>query len=578
MNFIKCVAALGLSLALAACGGGGGSAGTPLGGVAPSPAPGASAAVAAADFVFELDKTTIVNSGSDLAVLKVTVLDANRNTLSGAPVSVAVDSNGVFGGSSGTSTDTSGQYSGNMTIGGDKSNRTINASITVNGITKVAAVTVTGSQIGLTPVPATPTPGSSITLNLSTTDALGAAIPNVDLVLSGSAGATGTVKTDGSGTASVTFSAPNIAGTYTMIASGLNVSTTKNIQVIAAGAGTIPSATGPVSSASLNPSPTAIATNSAGSEVNRSKLSARFLTTGNSGIENMRVRFEIVPPLLANGESISTGTATVYSDASGTAEAYYIAGTRSSPTNGVVIRACYSLSDFASATDCPNSVSANLTVNGTPLSISISDNNTLQKGLGGISYLKQFLIQVNDSSGVAVKDAVVSASVDITHFGKGATWDSAYRNVAIPTIRDIHSDFTPLPVPLNATPSLQPSTDVPAASESLWCINEDWNRNGFLDTGEDRNSDGVIQPRKAEIVVSYVSGNKTDANGQLLLQVSYGQNMGGWLAYTLRATTNVAGSEGDASKSYVTDVLQTDIPNGSFLTPPFGAGSCIVAN
>jgi hypothetical protein len=109
-------------------------------------------------------------------------------------------------------------------------------------------------------------------------------------------------------------------------------------------------------------------------------------------------------------------------------------------------------------------------------------------------------------------------------------------------------------------------------------LNEDWNRNGFLDTGsgEDINSDGSIQPKKAEVIVSYVNGNKTDANGQLLVQVSYGQNMGGWLAYTLRATTGVAGSEGDAAKSYVTDVLQGDVANGSFRTPPFGSNSCRV--
>jgi hypothetical protein len=115
--------------------------------------------------------------------------------------------------------------------------------------------------------------------------------------------------------------------------------------------------------------------------------------------------------------------------------------------------------------------------------------------------------------------------------------------------------------------------------QNVWCANEDVNRNGFLDIGgEDVNNDGILQPRKAEIIVSYVSGNRTNANGQMLVQVSYTQNMGTWLAYTLRATTAVAGSEGDVSKSYITDVLRSDVTNGSFRTPPFGVESCSSRN
>jgi hypothetical protein len=244
----------------------------------------------------------------------------------------------------------------------------------------------------------------------------------------------------------------------------------------------------------------------------------------------------------------------------------------------VRVRACYSPRNFTSPTDCPNQATATLTVAGAPLSISISDDNFLEKGLGEIAYIKKFLIQVNDAAGVAVKDAIVSASVDITHYGKGNVWGSPYLSVAIPSIRDIHPDYLPTTRPAVTVASLQQSTVPPPVAQNIWCLNEDWNRNGFLDTGsgEDINSDGSIQPKKAEVIVSYVNGNKTDANGQLLVQVSYGQNMGGWLAYTLRATTGVAGSEGDAAKSYVTDVLQGDVANGSFRSPPFGSNSCRV--
>jgi hypothetical protein len=593
MRFSKHFLGLATTIALAACGGGGGSSGTSPNStavVASAPTSAASVPVTAAsvvaDFIFQLDKTSVLNTGSDKSVLTVLVLDKNRNVVSGIPVTVAVDSGGVFA-ASGSATDATGKVAGDITIGGDKGNRTINATITVNGIVKVASIVVTGSQIVVTPVPATPLPGQPVTLNISTSDSAGAAIQNATVSLGGTSGASGALTTDVSGVKSSTFTAPSTPGTYTVVVTGLGISTTKNIQVVVAGAAGIPAAVGPVSSASLSPQPTSIsiAGNPAGA-ANRATLTAKFLTTGNAVLPNMRVRFEILPPALGSGEVISTGDGVVYSDGIGEAKADYIAGTRSSPTNGVNVRACYKPTDFTSATDCPSQVAATLTVAGTPLSISISDNNKMTKGLGEIAYVKQFLIQVNDSAGVAVKDAIITASVDITHYGKGV-WNLTYPlGLVAPSIAN-----PSLAAALNGTTGLLfkaiPSENIapgvlagftPSTYFNVWCANEDKNRNGSLDSLEDTNGDGILLPRKAEIIVSYVSGNKTDANGQMLVQVSYGQNMGGWLAYTLRATTGVAGSEGDASKSYITNVLDEDVANGSFLTPPFGINACNVRN
>ena len=372
MNYLKQVIVVVLAVLLSACGGGGGSSGSSPGGTT------SSATSTVSDFIFELDKVSIVNTGSDVAVLAVTAVDANRNVVAGAPVSVSVDAGAVFSTSAST-TNSSGKFTGNITIGGDKSDRTISATIKVNNITKVASVRVTGSRIAVSTVPATPAPGQLVTLNISTSDSIGNPIQNVSLTLSGTAGATGAITTDVSGNRAATFVAPVSAGTYTVVVAGLGVSTTKIIQVVIPGAATVPAAVGPVSSASLNPQPTSIPPNTAGSTTNRSKLSARFLTTGNAGLQNMRVRFEILPPTLGSGEAISTGDATVYTDSSGVAEADYIPGTRSSPTNGVQVRACYKATDFSSAADCPNQVMANLTVAGAPLSISISDDNLLDR-------------------------------------------------------------------------------------------------------------------------------------------------------------------------------------------------------
>jgi hypothetical protein len=585
MRFYKYLAGFGLALALVACGGGGGSAGTS---VATTPTPGGVVVTTATDFIFSLDKSVIFNSGSDFATLTVTALDSSRSTVANVPVAIAVDGTAVLSNVSGVNTDSTGNVTAKIGIGGDKSDRIISASITIGGVTKIASVTVTGSKLTVTPVPATPAPGQQVILNISAVDHSGTPIPNVQVTLSGTAGASGVVTTDSTGGAFKTFTAPSSDNSYTVIVSGLNVSSTELISVITPGTGTIPVV--PVginvSAVSLTPQPTSIGT--VGSAISRSKLSAKFLTTGNLGIQYMRVRFELVAPLLGNGELISTGGTTVYTGADGVAEADYVAGTRSSPTNGVLLRACYSKVDFTSAIDCPNEVTANLTVAGSPLSISIGDDNTLAKGLGGIAYVKQFLIQVNDSAGVAVKDALVSASVDITHYGKSANWGNLY-TPTLPNIKDVYSDFPLYVASLTAVPAnpqkwvgtLQTMSTPPAVGQEIWCMNEDWNRNGSVDgpasnplTNEDINGNGGLEPRKAEIVVSYVSGNKSDQNGQLLIQISYPQNMGRWLAYTLRATTSVAGSEGDASRSFVTDVLEADVKNGSFLTPPFGSGAC----
>lgn len=592
---------------LTACGGGGGSAGTTSTGTSTSTPATATATstttpststttttttttvttvASAADFVFELDKATIQNTGSDKAVLSVLTVDKNNNVVSGVPVSVSLDS-GVFSGASGTSSDTNGKFSGNITIGGNKTNRVINAKITVNGIVKVASIVVTGSLISVTPIPATPSPLQAAALNLSSLDGANAAISGVKLAVTGTALPSTTVTTDLSGSSVISYVAPATAGTYTVVVTGLGVSTTKIIQVVNTGSSSFLDAVGPISSASLSPQPTSISPNASGVTTNRAKLSAKFLTTGNTGIERMRVRFELVAPFLGNGEAISTGDSVVYSDTSGNAEAYYISGTRSSPTNGVTVRACYSLVDFTTANPCPNAVVANLTVAGSPLSITIGDDNLLEKGLGNIAYVKKFLIQVNDSAGVAVADAIVTGSVDITHYGKGASIhrDNATtfpRGSSPPTGTKSYAAIstvvgTATVAVVSTTIAVSPSA-ISNIFYNAWCANEDLNRNGFLDAGEDTNGNLSIEPRKAEIIVSYVNGNKTDSNGQLLLQVSYAQNVGGWLAYRLRATTSVAGSEGDASKAYITDVVLGDVSNGSFLTPPYGTSSCSSAN
>jgi len=220
--------------------------------------------------------------------------------------------------------------------------------------------------------------------------------------------------------------------------------------------------------------------------------------------------------------------------------AQYIPGARISPTDGVSIRMCYGSSDAAvSNGKCPNSRISTLTVASEPVSITIGDNNELEKGANNLTYIKKFDVAVANAAGEAVADADVSVSVDILRYGFGS-----YDNV-----KNSH------------------------VAGSGFCLNEDINRNGNLDSGEDANGDGRLTPPKADIVVSYFNGRKTGANGRVIVQTEYPQNVATWLIYKLTVSSNAAGSEGRAERLFVTSFVEGDQKNGSFLTSPYGVTS-----
>lgn len=551
MNLLKYATGAVLVAVLSACGGGGGSSGSVAGVAPPSTT---TPIVIAASFVFSFDKTSITNGDTDKATLTVTALDALRNVVKDQPVVVSVDSGAYIPITS--ITDVNGQASGNITTGGDKSDRIIKVSMKVADQTASAEVAITGSKITLTPLPTTVNPGASVQVLIKATDANGAGVPGKTIQLGGTLGFNQSVTTGVSGAANATIPvAPSVAGVYTITGSGLGVTATGDVQVVS-GTNSIPAATGTISSASLAASPNTIPPNVLGATSNRTSIRAVFQDGQNQAIKNIRVRFEIVPPGLGSGEQISTGNSIVYSNISGEAVSEYIAGTRSSPTNAVSIRACYAATDTAIAGGaCPNSVIATLTVAGQPLSITLGSNNELAKGANNLTYIKLFDVAVADAAGNAVPNASLSVNVDIELYGKGR-----YSDVTADGSRyqGISTTITPSPT-----------------KGRVWCPNEDINRNGFLDTGEDIDGNGVLFPRKADVVVSFVGANKTGANGRATVQVEYPQNVATWLFYTIKVTTNVAGSEGTVSKGYVTSFVEGDDKNGSFLTPPFGVGSCV---
>ncbi|MDR0225252.1 MAG: hypothetical protein LBI66_02435 [Burkholderiaceae bacterium] len=522
---------------LTACGGGGGNAGSNPNGGTTQPT------VSSVEFL--LDKSVITNSGSDSANLTVTALAANRNPVANSTVAVTVDS-GIYTPVT-TVTDASGRVTGKIEIGGNRANREIRFNLKAGDQTGAGVVTVTGSQIILTSVPAMPLPGQPVQVTAKVSDSNGAGIAGVPVALSGSVLSSAlTSQTDTAGIARFSsFNAPATPQVYTLQAKASGV-TLENQVTVSGGTSQVPDAVGVVSAASLSIVPNTVKPNLDGGTTNVAQLRALFLDKDNRAIPNMRVRFEIVAPGLGAGESISTGNQTVISNASGIAVAQYIPGVRTSgPTDGINIKMCFARSDaeLASyATNCPasNSRTGSLTVASEPVSITIGDNNELEKGANNLTYIKKFDVAVANSSGEAVSGAKVSASVDILRYGFGS-FDN---------------------------------TKLAHAVGSGTCLNEDINRNGSLDIGEDANKDGRLTPPKADIVVSYTEGvSTTGANGRMAVQVEYPQNVATWLTYKLIVTSSVAGSEGRAERVFTTGFVEGDEKNGSFLISPYGLTS-----
>jgi Bacterial Ig-like domain (group 1) len=587
------IVVVALTMMIAACGGGGGSAGSNV--LNPGTSTGATTTTSATpivtDFQLGFNKNSLNNSGGDEVILNVIAVDQNNNVARGETVQVSVDSQGVFNASTSV-TDGEGKFTGRITSPINKTNRTITVTARMGAIVKTATLNVVGSAITVTPLPAAPLVGENVSYNISLKDSGGVGIPGVALTVSGTAGLSGTLNTDLNGNAIIGGAAPATGGTYTVVVTGSGVSTSRSILVVtASGGGSIPNAT-TLTLGSLNANVTNIRPNLSSSSLNRAVMTFRMIDSLNQAVPNIRVRFSIVPPGLGAGEAMSTGSTIVYTDAAGTVQSDYISGQRSSPTNGVQVRACYAQTDAALASGaCPNFVDAFLTVAGTPLNLSIFSNNVIEPvGTGNILYKKTYAIQVADAAGAPVPGAIVSSSVDITHYGKGFFGGFYTRGSVAPVITDNTASFTlntfidgNLNTQIASVPGIYVIADSTPSGTStanfrIWCANEDKNRNGVLDIGENTDGDNVLEPRASDIVVLAVGSNVTDASGNVTLVAQWGQNVGSWLAFTLKVTTNVGGSEGTNSASFITSYLAADEPNGAFRIPPYGTNGCNVNN
>lgn len=547
---------------LSACGGGGSDAGSSLFGG------GTTGNAAVADLRLGLSAATVTNTGGNTITATATAVDSSNNTLSGVVVKFAVDSSAAIT-PSGTSTDSNGVIDATVSPGSDRSNRvvTVTASSEDGKIVRTATFAVVGANIVATAVPAIVAPGSTGNLiSYTVQDAAKNPMAGVTLSITSPALSTVTATTDVNGRYDYTYTAPSGSGAFVVTASAAGASTDTSIQVQAGGTGTIPVVTTQVASASVAANPSVVSVNS----TDVSTITASFSAANNASIQNVRVRFDLNGDPNSVGGTIGTGTTLVYSNANGIATTTYRPGSQSSPKDGVQVRACWDYSDFAVGT-CPNQQVTTLTVASDPLSVNIGTNGTIGIGAEGLTYIKQYVVQVVDSAGQPKADVLITPSVDLLAYRKGFYTVVGSAWVQTLTLTDTMT--------WNGSAWSQ---TVPAAGAVAECPNEDVNRNGKLDAGENYNgadSDGVIrlQPAKSDVSITVIGNGKTNSAGKAVLQIEYPQNVATWDRFRILVTGAVSGTEGRAVWTGIlpapAEVLANTSATPAFVDSPYGTST-----
>jgi hypothetical protein len=532
---------------LAACSDGG-DAGTPPFG------DGGSGSAQASDLILDLSKSTIANTGSDSVIITVTAL-AKSNTVPGAAVTVSADSDAVV--TTPTSeTGADGKLQSTLTIGPNRANRVITVTATSGSVKQTATVQVFGAKVVSTLEPAVVEPGKPGNVRYRVTDQAGNPMidQDVSIVASGLTPAEASGKTGTNGDFVFAYTAPAATGSYDVVASAGGTADSQTLQVQSAS--TVPGVAVTITSASVSANPSVVGTNLAGDSSNRSEIRALFLGANNQPIKNVRVRFDLDGDVNSIGGSFTTGTSTLYSDVNGIVTTSYVPAARSSPTNGVTVRACYGTSDTdPNLIGCLTSAKVTLTVIDEPVDISIGTNELIT--VNELTYVKKFVVTVVDSAGNAKPDVGLVVSVDLLQYRKG---------------------FYTLAGDSWAKAGLLPSGDTAV------CANEDTNRNGVLETGEDTNGNARLDPGKADVSISLLQ-TKTRADGTAELQLQYAKSFATWVdAKITVAASGVSGTEGRETTvvapipADAASIKNKDVAPAYIVSPYGRATSCADAN
>ncbi len=274
-------------------------------------------------------------------------------------------------------------------------------------------------------------------------------------------------------------------------------------------------------------------------------ITATVLDSSGNPVKGRIVGFTLVSDS-SGGTGLSDATATT--NALGKASVTYTAGTQTTATNGVEIRASVQGSTPAITTNPASSgmapLNARLTVSGSALFIAIDSTNTIAEQ-DSTHYALPYGIHVTDASGNPVANKTVTLSIIPVTYMKGAyAWNGSVWAATSSTPNECNNeDF-----------SGNPETDL----------------NGILDDGEDFNSNAMLEPGNPVSVTNTVI---TDANGIASFNLVYGKNYANWVRVKLTASTSVSGSESVKSTTpFVIPAMSSDV-NSEDKAPPGGGNS-----
>lgn len=338
--------------------------------------------------------------------------------------------------------------------------------------------------------------------------------------------------TNGSGDATVTISADTAGSAILTATNPEATSTNRSLEFVA----TTPT------SLDLQASPVTVGVEE------QSELTAIVRDASNNPVKNQVVQFV----LESTGGSLSVGQDTT--DSQGRAQSVYTAGSDASAANGIVIRATIQ------STAITDTVA--LTVAQQALALTLGTGNTLFE-IGTATYAKEWVILVTDVAGNPIANKAVQTSVRSRRYAKGSlAW---------------------------ADP---PGVWAYGANSPVFCPDEDVNKNGILDAGEDDNGNGRIEagnralvaavPESASLTAPCATAGAqgtsaqviTNSQGRARVCVFYPQNYAEWVEATLTAAAGVTGTEGSQSSVFTLQVLASDVDDETEAPPnqfsPFG--------
>lgn len=254
-------------------------------------------------------------------------------------------------------------------------------------------------------------------------------------------------------------------------------------------------------------------------------------------VKNKSVSFQLDDPTLGSLSQLNAVTNSL-----GQAPTTYTAGATASAPNAVVVTA--SIPEAASQ-------AVRFTVGGQALRVTLGTSNVIGEDQSGTVYELPYAAIVTDASGNPVPDVTVSFRVDSVSYQKGR-----YIEVVDP----------------EGETTLRPAYAAEPQDGFFGCLNEDANRNGSLESGEDFNGNGRLDPGNAASVQPTVS---TDANGQANVTVRYAQDFANWVRVTLSATAAVGGTEATETRSFTLPIARDDLEDPPGFVSPFGeANAC----